>query len=96
MTMIGSPGGGASAQAGTFAERIVWTAELMEAVLPLTPEQVFDLRQTARFGPCRQNHPAFGIGWRWVDLAQRLCFLYGPDEAIKRLNAPTVDLAVAA
>lgn len=60
----------------------------MEAVLPLTMEQYSDLRSRNQFGPFRHVHPACGIGFKWVDLAQRLHWTHGMDGALKRLNAP--------
>jgi hypothetical protein len=65
-----------------------WTASYLAFILPLTAEDVIKTD--------RHNAASSRVEWRWVDLAQRLCWLYGADEALRRLNAYAEPLAVAA
>ena len=59
-----------------------WTADFLAFVLPLTPDQV--LSPASDHGGVT---PASAREWAWIDLAQRLTWLYGPAEALARLNA---------
>lgn len=57
-----------------------WTAAYLAFVLPLTPEAVLRSLRDGVSEASRQER-------RWISLAQRLTWLYGPDEALRRLNA---------
>lgn len=89
----------ADAEAGTFRERrggdrrpavqrifdrfaaLPWTASYLAFVLPLTAE---DVLRSGVSGP--GSDALLRREWRWISLAQRLTWLYGPDEALRRLN----------
>jgi hypothetical protein len=66
-----------------------WTPSYLAFVLPLRPEQVLRSDGPGADGESRQE-------WRWIDLAQRLTWLYGPTEALRRLNGAAEVQAVAA
>ena len=59
---------------------MTWTASLLAYVLLLTAEDIF---KPNRLGVTTASR----LEWRWIDHAQRLVWLYGADEALRRLNA---------
>lgn len=52
----------------------------MAAVLKIKPEDVLVRVRTPEERASLQE-------WRWIDLAQRYVWLFGPAEALRRLNA---------
>lgn len=60
-----------------------WTPEYLAFVLPLKPEEILQ-RATGdgRGGVTVESR----LEWRWIDLAQRFVWLYGAEEALRRLN----------
>jgi hypothetical protein len=65
-----------------------WTPSYLARVLPLTPEEVIPQADHALEGACRRD-------WQWIQLAQRLTWLYGQAEALRRLNGSS-DVEAAA
>jgi hypothetical protein len=60
-----------------------WTASYLGFVLALRPEDVL-ARQGSLVDRERREE------WRWIRHAQQLTWLYGPDEALRRLNGGAV------
>jgi hypothetical protein len=68
-----------------------WTPEYLAFVLPLRPDDIMVSNNVHGFTLESRRE------WAWIDYAQRLTFQYGPEEALKRLNAaPVSEMAVAA
>lgn len=93
MTLHGSTVGDAQTRAGTINELFgaktgqlgrVWTPEYLAYVLPLAPEDILVRQSNSGTGAS----PSSRREWRLIDLAQRLTWRWGPEEAIRRLNAP--------
>lgn len=72
----------AYANAGTNGQLFQWTGEYLAYVLPLPPEAILGPAWRGGNGVSAESRRE----WRLVDLAQRLAWLYGADEALRRLN----------
>lgn len=68
---------------------MTWTPDYLAFVLPLTPERVL------RSDGGRGADAASRAEWRWIDLAQRLTWQHGAEEALRRLNAPPAERLAA-